>query len=498
MEKFVQYLIESSLILGVLTVFYRLVLHNERMFHFNRVYLLLSLLLSAVVPLLHFATPVIAENQTQGISYLLGSINVYSSQVQEAVVPVIVRFQMFNWLYLIGVVLLLARLLYGIVRLGGLSRSAIWTKIKGYRVADLPGRFNPFSFFHVIFVNRSLYTDEDLDKIMDHEIAHVRFKHSLDVLIVEVLLIVQWFNPFAWIVRRLLKELHEFQADKEVLRKGASISQYKMLLLFQASGVRLLPVNNFNQSITKKRFKMMTNNSLKKYGVIKALLSLMVVSTVIFFFACDNEYVNEETEGFSSELKGADNALEDEVAYGIVEKMPEFPGGEMGLRKFIAKNVKYPVDAQKKGIQGRVYVSFIVARDGSVKNVEVARSVHETLDNEAVRVVSSMPKWEPGLKQGEYVNVSFTIPINFSLGNGEQVKSKIKTEDKPYVLVDGNEMGYDEFSKINPEQIESVTVLKDKSAIEKFGEMGKNGVIVVKTKLAEADNNIVHVVGYQK
>ncbi len=498
METFVQYLIESSLVLGVLTVFYRLVLHNERMFHFNRVFLLLSLLLSAVVPLLHFTTPVNINNQMDGISYLLGSINVYSGQVQEAVVPAIVGFKMFNWLYLIGVILLLTRLIYGIVRLGGLSRSAIWTKIEGYRVADLPGRFNPFSFFHVIFVNRSLYTNEDLNKIMDHEKAHVRFKHSLDVLITEVLLIFQWFNPFAWIIRRLLKELHEFQADKEVLSKGTSVSQYKMLLLFQASGVRLLPVNNFNQSITKKRFKMMTNNSLKNYGAIKAIIAIMVVSSVTFFFACDNEYEEVGAEKIESQLKGTDNALDDEVAYTVVEKMPEFPGGFEELRKFIAINVKYPVKAQELGVQGRVYVSFVVAKDGSVKDAKIARGVHETIDEEAIRVIKSMPMWEPGMKQGEFVNVSFTVPINFVLDGESKTESIVGSDKQPLLIVDGNEINYSELEKIDPKQIESIDVLKEKSAIEKFGKKGENGVVIVNTKLTDAEKNAVHVIGYAK
>ncbi len=497
METFVRYLLESSVILGLLTVFYRLVLHHERMFRFNRIYLLLSLSIAVFVPFVHFSAIVVDQNHAEGFSYLLGSVNVYSDQVQETIVPAIVNIQLFNWLYLIGAVLLLFRLFSGFIRLGGLSHKAVWYKFKGYRVADLPGRFNPFSFFNVIFMNRSLYTDDDLDKIMDHEMAHVQFKHSLDVLIIEAFLILQWFNPFAWVIRGLLKELHEFQADKEVLDKGVSLGQYKMLLLFQASGMRLLPVNNFNQSITKKRFKMMTNNSIRKYGVIKAILALVMVSTVIFFFACDNDSVGESDEILSTELKSSGTTLEDEVAYDIVEMMPEFPGGEMELRKFIAMNVKYPVEAQELGVQGKVYVSFIVAKDGTIKDVKVARGVHESIDNEAVRVVSSLPKWEPGMKQGEYVNVNYTIPINFVLQGESKTESVIGSSKQPLLIIDGKEVNYSELDKIDPEQVESIDVLKDKAAIEKYGEKGKSGVVMVKTKLANSETNAVHVVAYK-
>ncbi len=496
MEALVQYLLESSIILGVLTIFYRLVLHNERIFRFNRFYLLLSLFLASVVPFIHLSNPVGIEQHSEGFSYLLGSIDVYSTQIQKTVVPKIVKIQLFNWLYIFGVTLLIVRLFYGFVQLGGLSKKANWSKVNGYRVANLPGRFNPFSFFNIIFVNQSLYSDDDLDKIMDHEMAHIQFKHSLDVLIVECLLIVQWFNPFAWIIQRLLKELHEFQADKEVLKNGTSVCQYKMLLLFQASGARLLPVNNFNQSITKKRFNMMTNNSLKKYGVLKAVMALMVVSTVTFFFACDNEY--SEEEGVNDvELKGAETSLSDEIAFYIVEKMPEYPGGEMELKKFIAQNVKYPSEAQELGVQGKVYVTFIVGKDGIVKDIKIARGVHESIDDEAIRVVGLMPKWEPGMQSGEYVNVNYTIPINFVLEGDEEAESVTELTKDPLVIMDGNEISYDEMQKIDPEMVEVINIIKDSVAIAKFGEKGMNGVIEVKTKFADSNKNAVHVVAYK-
>ncbi|MCF8358678.1 MAG: energy transducer TonB [Prolixibacteraceae bacterium] len=97
------------------------------------------------------------------------------------------------------------------------------------------------------------------------------------------------------------------------------------------------------------------------------------------------------------------------------DEMPLFEGGELGVRKYIANNIKYPAEAQKYGIQGKVYISFVVAKDGAVERVKVARSVDPSLDNEAIRVVSSMPKWQPGRDKGEPVDVAFTMPVNFQL-----------------------------------------------------------------------------------
>lgn len=105
----------------------------------------------------------------------------------------------------------------------------------------------------------------------------------------------------------------------------------------------------------------------------------------------------------------------DEQIFFIVEEMPEFPGGELALRKYIANAVDYPEVAQENGIQGKVYVTFVVSKDGYVADAKIARGVNPSLDAEALRVVNSLPKWIPGKQRGEYVNVSYTVPINFVL-----------------------------------------------------------------------------------
>ena len=105
----------------------------------------------------------------------------------------------------------------------------------------------------------------------------------------------------------------------------------------------------------------------------------------------------------------------DEQIFFIVEEMPEFPGGEMALRQFIANSVQYPIDAQKNGIQGKVYVTFVVSKDGSIADTKIARGVNPLLDAEALRVVNALPKWMPGKQKGKAVNVSYTVPINFVL-----------------------------------------------------------------------------------
>lgn len=426
MDLVVNYLFESAFILGLLTAFYWLFLHYETSFKFNRFYLLFSLLMATVIPLVSF-TFYYGSNQASGEVYIgnmLSSVTVYALQTKEILVPLVAKSSAFKWLYLVGSIGLLSRLLYGFIRLGGLAGRVKLISYDGYKIADLPGQFNPFSFFNVVFINQSRYSQKEIEQIMIHELTHVRLKHSWDVLLLESLLIIQWFNPFAWLLRNMLKELHEFQADKQVIASGYSAKSYKELLLFQATGARLLPVNNFNQSLTKKRFTMMKKDKFQKIFGLKSVFAIVSIALIGILFACELKEVEPTQTEEEAELKEAiENTSEnaalkssDEPVFFVVENMPEFPGGEDALRQYIATKVKYPKDAVQAGIQGRAYITFVVGDDGVVRDTKVARSSGFTiLDDEALRVVSAMPKWKPGMQKGKAVNVSFTVPINFAL-----------------------------------------------------------------------------------
>ncbi len=420
MELFYAYLIESAVILGICTVFYRLVLHHERFFKFNRFFILASLFIATIVPFVHFTINTATESTDLNFTIIIDTVNVYANQVQKNIVPLFTKHQVFLWMYLIGLTALFFRLILGFIRLGGLSKKARWVKDKDVKIADLPGHFNPFSFFHVIFVNRSVYSPDELEKIFDHEKAHARYMHSFDIILFELFLIVQWFNPFAWLLKHQLKELHEFQADESVLSNGAHVGEYKRLLLLQVTGTRLLPVNNLNQSLTKKRFQMMTQNNIKNRPYIKLLFAIQLLLTVTFFFACDMQETEEAIPETSSETKAVSEDSDLGPVFFVCEIMPEYPGGEQALREYIANTVEYPEEAQINGQAGRVYVQFIVTSQGNVADVKLARSSGFTLlDEEALRVVSAMPDWTPGMQKGKTINVSYTVPINFQLTDGE-------------------------------------------------------------------------------
>ena len=193
--------------------------------------------------------------------------------------------------------------------------------------------------------------------------------------------------------------------------------------------------------------------------------------------------------------------------YDVVEKMPQFPGGTGKLFEFLSKNVKYPAEAENNDVQGRVIVTFVVERDGEISNAKVVKSIHPALDAEALRVINSMPNWTPGMQNGEAVRVKYTVPVTFrlqgkdsnigdaksELGRGANVLAEMvvvgfgKQDDaasakQPLFVVDGVAMDYEKVRGINPDNISGMEILKDKAAIEKYGEKAKNGVVVIHTK----------------
>ncbi|MDE6180928.1 MAG: TonB family protein, partial [Phocaeicola sp.] len=185
---------------------------------------------------------------------------------------------------------------------------------------------------------------------------------------------------------------------------------------------------------------------------------------------------------------GEQKGMDSTPVFQVVEEMPEFPGGMAECLKFLAQNIKYPVEAQQEGIQGKVIAQFVVEKDGSISNPIVLRSIDPRLDGEAIRVVSIMPKWKPGMQEGQLVRVKYTIPISFSLNKKEP--SEVASMDmdirfdgkRPLVVMDGQKVAWDTIQRLDPSKIESFHILGESRTKESYGEEGKDGVILITTK----------------
>ena len=472
MNSAVNFIIESGVSLALLSVIYVLFLRKETFFKINRWFLLGSLLFSVVLPILKFKVfnpkPVmLAEVTVTPYRNLLEAITVYSHGFSGDVENVIISTNLLIYIYLAGVAFFFGRFLFRIFQLMLIIRNHKIQVADGFKMVVLEKETSPYSFLNYVFVSQSLLQNKGYDKMIAHELEHVKQGHSFDVIILELLTVFQWFNPFMWMLRHAIRENHEYLADQAVLTTGVNRGYYKKLLLDQFVGGQLVIANNFNYSIIKNRIKMMSKIKSPKYAISKLIFGFLVAVALVIAFACEQKesIIQEEPKDENVlilkhtilpdgkiKIEGTDEDIEkfkntfsiksgfeittdsngntllvktdqiqlksliaDEQVFFVVEDMPEFPGGEMALRKHIANAVKYPEIAQEKGIQGKVYVTFVVSKDGTIADCKIARGVDPSLDKEALRVVNELPKWQPGKQKGEFVNVSYTIPINFQL-----------------------------------------------------------------------------------
>lgn len=334
-------------------------------------------------------------------------------------------------------------------------------------VIRLMEKIMPFSFFRWIFINPLLHTQTETAEILEHEQTHVRQWHSIDVIVAQVQTILCWFNPAAWLLEREIRFNLEFLADNQVIKSGFEPKKYQYHLLrltYEPADSKL--GNEFSVLPIKKRIKMMNTRKTKKMGLLKYALIIpiaivmLVVSNMQEMIAATKTFVanvvtqednpvissnvatiNLDTELNSDakiehqsserakltepEIVNNDNIIK---AQGIEEEPPTFPGGVSKLYKWLSENIIYPKEAQEKGIQGNVYVKFVVTEKGKITQTKILRGVDPILDAEAIRVVSAMPYWVPGKKDGKVVSMSYTLPIQFKLMNNEPETATTKKE----------------------------------------------------------------------
>ena len=471
MNSAVNFIIESGVSLALLSLIYVLFLRKETFFRINRLFLLGSVLFSVILPVIKlriFAPQSVMLSEITVTPYrnLLESITVYSHGLSGTVEQAVLSANLLIYFYIAGVAFFFGIFLFRIIQLILIIKRSSVQSAYGVKMVMLEKETSPYSFLNYVFVSQSLMQSRGYDKMIEHELEHVKQGHSLDVIILELLTVFQWFNPFMWMLNRAIRETHEFLADQAVLSKGVSRGEYKLLLLNQFVGGQLVIANNFNYSLIKNRIKMMSKIKSSKLAITKIAFGVLVASALVIAFACEQKE-SAETKSIQKEvmtivstiqddgkvkIEGSEADLEkykalfsdnpgfefvsdslgntflikkefvqpkslesNEEIFFVVEEMPEYPGGEMALRQYMATAVKYPDDAVKKGIQGKVYVTFVVSKDGTVADAKIARGVDPSLDAEALRVVNNLPKWKPGKQKGQSVNVSYTVPINFKL-----------------------------------------------------------------------------------
>ena len=526
MGVFFIYILKSSVCLVLFYLFFRLLLSKETFHRFNRMALLGVLFFSLLIPCIEVTTRHQVEVQQAVLSIeqllLMAELEATPANVgavQET--PTISWVQIVLLVYLAGILFLVCRNIYSLICLFRLIHSGKHEKLeKGVTLVVHNQEIAPFSWMKYIVISRK-DLEENGREILIHEMAHIHHRHSVDLLVADICIFFQWFNPGAWLLKQELQNVHEYEADETVINEGVNAKEYQLLLIKKAVGTRLYSMaNSFNHSKLKKRITMMLKEKSSPWARLKYLYVLPVAAIAVTTFA--RPEVSDKVEEISSvkvndlaaivetkvvesvgdTTKPADvkyvptevrKQLKGTPVFELVEEMPEFPGGGMSaLMGYLKDNMRYPASAKEKGTQGRVTVQFVVDKDGSIKEPKLLRSVDKDMDAEALRLISNMPKWKPGRQKGQPVAVKYTVPVMFSLdddklektssANGITVEGYAGNGKEPLYIVDGKEVTPSVMSALDPDKIERVTVLKDKSATELYGEKGKNGVLLITLK----------------
>lgn len=420
METFFAYLIKSSVCILFYELFYRLFLRGETFHRLNRMILLMSLVLSLLLPLLDVSGWFSFAGQDGAMPVTELTFSLQELVVDQRTADLLEHQGIAAWavifgVYLAGIILLLLKNLLVFVYLHRLlKRCRQEQTADGQVYYRCPDRMGPFSWLGRVVLSSA--DDGPLtDCILAHERAHAALGHSFDLLLVELFLCFQWFNPAAWWLKKDLRLVHEYEADRYVLASGFDARAYQLLLIRKSVGPKLYNmVHNFNNYSLKKRITMMMKRKSKFWTQAKSLYVLPLSGFVLALFACvdGKKPTVEESQSVETREMTVKEQPDDSVASYVD---PSFPGGDVACMKWLSENVKYPAEAVEKGIKGRVIVQFVVTKDGKITDAEVARSVDPLLDAEALRAIRSMPDWEPAQRDGQNITVKYTLPITFSL-----------------------------------------------------------------------------------
>lgn len=563
------YLIKVNASIILFYLCYKLLFQRDTFWMLRRTYLMVSVLFSFIYPL--FSIEGWLKKQ-EPIMSAISSIQLDELVISPSGVRNLGLFTVENVLWAVFGLVALFMTFHILIQFYTIVRRRLKgtkTSLMHIPIIRIDEKITPFSFFQWIFINPKLYSESETAVILEHELTHVRQFHSVDVIVAQIQKMFCWFNPAAWLLEREIRHNLEYLADNQVLNSGFEPKKYQYHLLslsYEPAESKL--GNQFNVSPIKKRIKMMNSKKTKKSGLLKyaliipIALVMLLMSTMQDMIAATKNSVLEQTPqevkipissskivqgkrtSVDSEKKGIavaeikehkekESAELDEIVvvgyssnekqdsendkkvFDVVEVPPVFVGGEKAMFEYLSKNIRYPVEAQKQKIQGRVVVQFVVNDEGKVTNAKIVYSIDTYLDAEALRIINAMPDWTPGKQGGKNVSVRYVLPIQFKLQGNEKTESPAKSLSGKVAEVDSKDsqdsgvdimttkttttttskLGSDvlvvldgiiipnsQLNDIDPKDIESMSVLKDKSATELYGEKGKNGVIIITSK----------------
>lgn len=426
MRELIVYMLETLVCSAVFMLLYGVLIDRRVSFAFCRAYLPVSVVAAAVIPLLRI--PVwSAVTEPSGVNIVAGDIVSTLVAEDSAAAAVGVR-EIVLVIYAGGVILSLASMVVQLLNIRRLARGGEIIRCRNPRIVRTAERIASFSFFNTIYLSREIAGD-DVKAIVAHESSHIRHCHSIEKVAMQLLRALMWWNPFVWIAQRRLTEVHEYEADADVLGEGYDVNDYITSILKSLLGYSPDIANSFRDSLTKKRFEMMITKKTSRYALLRTLAVLPVAAALLctFSFTAKAEQIPvpvpeaetaapvAETVAPVAETLQPREPQKDDVLMQA-EVMPKFNGGEVqDFRTWVMSQINYPESMIKGKIQGQMLVSFVINKDGKLTDFNVVKELHKDASEQVADIFSKSPMWTPGRSNGKAVSVKFMLPLDFRL-----------------------------------------------------------------------------------
>ncbi len=466
MEAFALYLLKSSVWLTGFAAVYFLFLRNERFFVLNRIFLLTGILASIVFPLFTWRYTVVFP--------VMPTVTLENPQVQAIGIVTESAFQakdLLLYIYLIGALYLIYRLVKQTTSVWQLIRKSETLHFNSVKLIRSDRYPASFSFFSFVFVNPSTH-EHEINEIVNHEQEHIRQRHWIDLLLFEILCTIQWFNPIVWIYGRFIRQNHEFLADEYAIRRSSNPAIYRAALLNQMFGGPVISLaNSFNYSINKKRFNMMKQITYSPFRKLKLLLVLPLIAGVFYAFA-------------TPEYKFVQANSEEQINQPQSQTANSTSAAKINQEKTVKGKI---TDEQGKPLKN----ASIIISGTTIGTVSDASGNFELKMTDESPLVVSYVGFATRIVKPDFSKemVISTSPIVVGInpdGKTSIVASPDEFINQPLFVVDGKEISKSEMEKINPDQIEAISVLKNKEFTAKYGDKGKNGVVLITLKKSPA------------
>ena len=516
MGVFFIYILKSSVCLVLFYLFFRLLLSKETFHRFNRMALLGVLFFSLLIPCIEVTTRHQVEVQ-QAVLSIEQLLLMAELEATPANVGAVQETSAISWVqivllvYLAGILFLACRNIYSLICLFRLIHSGKHEKLeKGVTLVVHNQEIAPFSWMNYIVISRK-DLEENGREILIHEMAHIHHRHSVDLLVADICIFFQWFNPGAWLLKQELQNVHEYEADETVINEGVNAKEYQLLLIKKAVGTRLYSMaNSFNHSKLKKRITMMLKEKSNPWARLKYLYVLPLAAIAVTAFA--RPEISEKVEEISAvkvndlaeivEKKSEENVVKEPI--DTTKNKVVVVGYRTEKKDSVLTSGKKKVAISVQGISGEGKPLVIINGKESEREVvnalnpERIESVSVIGPEKAIKIYGekakdgvmdiklySEKKFAPRKIEIEGINKTRLDALN---SGAKSWGATFRSADggKPLVIIDGKEAtGDDPLANISPDRIRSISVLKDKTALAAYGDKGKNGLIEVNLLVKE-------------